>query len=400
MQQFRPISKLRMIVGGFIGLLPAGGVTWDYVQYPVGFKSLGHDVFYIEDTRLWPVYQNNDANSPKSDSNVAYLEKVMNAFGLSDHWAYRDEISGKYFGLSEERVREVCRTADVFMNISCSTYMRDEYLEIPVRILIDSDPMFTQIQYMTQATGTKTKTGIRRMVDAHTHQFTFGENFKATDCLIPDCGINWIPTRQPICLSLWPFRSLPDFQNASYTTVMNWSAARPLNYNGKKWGQKNVEFERFIELPKAVPNISFAVAVGQTTGSPFPKIHAKQNGWQPLDPSKYASDWKTYRKFIQRSRGEFSVAKETYVKARTGWFSCRSACYLASGRPVIAQDTGWSRHIPNGEGLQAFTDIEGAIDALKRVEKDYSWHCKAARTIAEEYFDSKSVLNNILNQIN
>src|SRR5262245_42636528 len=138
-------KKLRIIVGGYIGLLPAGGITWDYVQYPVGFAELGHDVFYIEDTRVWPIYQTEGSDWGDCSSNISHLTSVMEAFGLQDRWAYRDEASGKCFGLSEERVQEVSRTADVFINISCSTFMRDEYRQIPARVLVDSDPMFTQI---------------------------------------------------------------------------------------------------------------------------------------------------------------------------------------------------------------------------------------------------------------
>src|SRR5258708_16114177 len=141
---------MRVIVGGYLGLLPAGGVTWDYVQYPAGFAALGHETYYIEDTRLWPMYQT-DPNSEDCSANVAHLASVMDAFRMSDRWAYRDEASGRCFGLSESTVRDLCRSADVFVNVSCSTFLRDEYRDIPVRVLIDSDPMFTQIQYATRA---------------------------------------------------------------------------------------------------------------------------------------------------------------------------------------------------------------------------------------------------------
>jgi hypothetical protein len=394
-------GRLRIVVGGFLGLLPAGGITWDYAQYPVGFAGLGHDVFYIEDTRLWPVYQRDNDGGFSCAANVAHLASVMKFFGLGNRWAYRDEASGECFGLSEAAVQEVCSTADVFVNISCSTFVRDEYRAIPVRILIDSDPMFTQIQYATQAAFTPGESGIRGVVADHTHHFTFGENVGAEDCRMPLCGVQWHPTRQPICLEHWPVTPLPRTADAAFTTVMNWTAGRPLTYQGEDWGQKDLEFRRFMALPQQVPQIPLAVAVGQTgnTEGCFPRAEAERIGWRVLDPDICATDWIAYRHFIESSRGEFSVAKQTYVKGRTGWFSCRSACYLAAGRPVITQDTGWSDYLPSGMGLLAFEDPDGALDALDRVSVDPEAHGRAAREIAEECFDGRRVLGDLLQRV-
>ena len=388
------MDRLRIIVGGYIGLLPAGGVTWDYIQYPIGFAACGHDVYYIEDTRLWSIYQVDGSDWGDCTPNVAHLENVMDAFGLSDRWAYRDEASGRCFGLSEKRVQEICRTADLFVNISCSTFMRDEYRRIPRRALIDSDPMFTQVQYLSQQMFTPGEPALRAAIDAHTHLFTFGENIGADDCLMPDCGIKWRPTRQPIALDRWTPDPAPRREDAAYTTLMNWSAAPLLKYDGETWGQKNITFESFINIPRLVPEILLAVAVGQTggAGSAFPANEAREHGWRVLDPKTCAHDWRAYRDFIDASRGEFSIAKETYVKARTGWFSCRSACYLAAGRAVVTQDTGWSKHLPHDRGLLAFDDTESAVEALRRVEFEPEKHARAARQIAEDYFDSRKVL--------
>ena len=256
--------------------------------------------------------------------------------------------------------------------------------------------MFTQVQYMTQAMFTTGTPGMRGLVDGHTHHFTFGENAGAPDCRMPLCGVHWRPTRQPVCLSEWPAEAPPA---GVYTTVMNWSAAPPLEFENETWGQKNVEFRRFIDVPELAPEIPLAVAVGQTMGAPFPTSEAAGHGWRVLDPTVCAPDWRTYRQFIQSSRGEFSVAKETYVKARTGWFSCRSACYLACARPVITQDTGWTRHLPSGTGLLAFEDRCAAVEALRVVENDIAKHSAAARTIAKEFFDSRRVLGDMLSQI-
>lgn len=395
-------EKLRIVVGGYIGLLPAGGVTWDYVQYPAGLAALGHDVYYVEDTRLWPIYQPEGSDWGDASPSVAHLRRVMDAFDLSSRWAYRDEASGQTFGLGLERLNEICRTADVFINISCSTFMRDEYRAIPARVLIDTDPMFTQIQYLSQQMFTPGEHALRDLVDAHNFHFTFGENVGGDDCRMPDCGVKWRPTRQPVCLQHWRESAPPSLGNGTaYTTLMNWTAARALQYEGETWGQKDLEFHRFVKLPDHVSDVPLAVAVGQTggAGEPFPCAAVRQAGWRVLDPETCAPDWRSYRSFIEASRGEFSVAKETYVKARTGWFSCRSACYLAAGRAVVTQDTGWSKYLPAGDGLLAFDDIEGAAGALKRVESDPARHSRAARAIAEEHFDSARVLASLLGSL-
>ena len=162
-------------MGGYLGLLPAGGVTWDYVQYPAGFAALGHDTYYVEDTRLWPLYTYG-ADPADCSPLVTHLEAVMDAFGLAGRWAYRDEASGRCFGLPEARVRDLCRSADVFVNVSCSTFLRDEYRAIPVRALVDTDPMFTQIQCLSRQMFTPGSPGLRELVEAHTHHFTFGES--------------------------------------------------------------------------------------------------------------------------------------------------------------------------------------------------------------------------------
>ena len=396
-------KKLRIVVGCHLGLVPAGGLTWDYVQYPVGLAALGHDVYYVEDTRVWPIYQPEGSDWGDASASVAYLRGVMNDFGFSSRWAYRDEASGRTFGMDEQRVVEICRTADVFLNVSCSTYMRDEYRAIPTRVLIDTDPMFTQIQYLSQQMFTPGEPGLRDLVDAHNFHFTFGENVRDDECRMPGCGINWRPTRQPICLPHWRASALPSLGNGTaYTTLMNWTAAKPLQYEGETWGQKDVEFRRFIDLPGRIPEVPLAVAVGQTggAGEPFPCEEARAAGWRVLDPQIHAPDWRSYRSFIESSIGEFSIAKETYVKARTGWFSGRSACYLATGRAVVTQDTGWSKYLPVGEGLLAFDSVEEAADALERVESNPARHSRAARDIAEEHFDSARVLASLLESLN
>ena len=391
-------DRLRIVVGGYLGLLPAGGVTWDYVQYPLGFAGLGHDVYYIEDTCLWPIYQE-DSEEGDCSRNVRHLAAVMEAFGMADRWAYRDVVTDQWFGLDGATVDEICRTADLFINVSCSTFLRDEYRAIPARVLIDSDPMFTQIQCQTGDGFTPGSRGMMDLVQAHTHHFTFGENVGAPDCRIPDCGVRWRPTRQPVCLDHWPVTPLPTADDAAFTTLMNWSAGKQLEYDGQQWGQKDVEFRKIMNLPQRVPDVPLSVAVGQTAGAPFPADEARRSGWIVLDPEQSAADWRDYHDFTERSLGEFSIAKHTYVEARTGWFSCRTACYLAAGRAAVVQDTGWTAHLPHGKGLLAFDDADSAAEALRSVVADLPKHARAAREIAEQHFDSRRVLSDMIDQI-
>ncbi len=171
---------------------------------------------------------------------------------------------------------------------------------------------------------------------------------------------------------------------------MNWSAAPPINYGGETWGQKNSQFRQIFQLPSLAPDIDFVVALGHTTSEQFPEQAAIETGWKVVDPWQTVPDWKSYRRFIEQSRAEISVAKETYVKARTGWFSERSACYLASGRPVITQNTGWADHPIHGKGVVFFDDLPSCVGAIREVERDYSIHAKAARRLAAEYSHSSS----------
>jgi hypothetical protein len=324
----------------------------------------------------------------------------MRFFGLNDRWAYRDEASGNCFGLSEEKIKKVCASADVFVNISCSTYMRDEYISIPARVIIDSDPMFTQIQYLSQQMFTPGKPQLKDLVDAHNYHFTFGENIGGKDCKVPTCGLRWLPTRQPIALKYWDFKS-GGKSSGSFTTIMNWAAGNLLFFDGEEWGQKDLEFERFLRIPSEYTKAKFSIVVNQTGGTKqnFAASGIKAFGWKVLNPDEHAGDWMQYQNYINNAFGEFSVAKHTYVKAKTGWFSCRSACFLAAGRPVVTQDTGWSSFIPSGGGVFAFQNVEMAISAFEQIISDYKKQCCLAREQAELYFDSNIVLSQLLSQL-
>jgi hypothetical protein len=397
------MKKLRIIVGGYIGLYPTGGATWDYIQYPLGLKMLGHDVYYIEDTGHYPIFQKEKDAWDDASYCIGYLKEVMERFGMNDRWAYRDVASGKSFGMTQQKILELCASADVFINISCSTYSRDEYMRIPNRILIDTDPMFTQMQYLLQdirVSGVPQLSTTKQMVESHTHLFTFGENIGSADCKIPTLDYQWITTRQPIVLDLWNNTITNPIMG--FTSIMNWSGRKKLIFQDQEWGQKDVEFEKFKDIPHRLKDLNFEVVINRPLNkeSQFSLIEFEKLGWKILDPQEFVNNLSDYRNFIFNSTAEFGVAKETYVKSNSGWFSCRSACYLAAGKPVITQETGWSKYIPSGNGLFAFTDIESAEDAIKKVNSDIKKQSIKAKEIAREYFDSGIVLTEMINKLN
>jgi hypothetical protein len=386
------ISHLRIVVTGLIAQHPLGGVTWDYLQYVLGLRRLGHDTYYVEDSGAWPYALD---GGPTGDgfavadcsANIAYLAGVMSRFRLEDRWAYRCPISGEWVGLSDAVRRDVIASADLLLNISSTVLRPDEYRTIPRLAFIDSDPVFTQIKL---ARGQK---DFRAVVDAHDVHFSFGECL--TD-LVPSSGHHWKPTRQPVVIEQWqagkPHRAV-------FSTVMNWASYNPVVYEGKPYGQKDVEFMRFIDLPsRAAPSL-LEIAARGTSRRQLPSgllAHLRYKGWKVVDPADVCPDLDGYRDYVQGSMAEWSVAKNGYVEGRPGWFSCRSGCYLAAGRPVVVQDTGFTPILPVGDGILIFRTLEEAADGIRRVASDYQRHSLAARTIAEAYFNSDGVLTDLL----
>src|SRR5664280_2679030 len=349
---------MRIIVTGLVGQYAFGGVAWDYLQYVEGFRQLGHDVFYLEDTEMWPYDPINNTISEDCSYNVKYLGEVMEKLGITNRWIYRNAPDGSYHGVSEAEAKKFCASADVFLNVSGCGWLRPEYLSIRKKIFLDSDPMFTQVALAT---------GKQDVID----------RIRAQDCRVPTTGLNWIPTRQPIVLDWWTTNdSAPDGGAQSrdvFTTVMNWVSYKGCEYGGETWGQKDVEFMKFIDLPQKTAQ-KFEIAMGMGPGMKRPTELLQQKGWRIIEPSEHLPDpWK-YRDYLRSSKGEWSVAKEGYVKSRSGWFSCRSACYLALGRPCVLQDTGWNKIYPTGHGLFAFSTMEEAIAGVDAVNANYAKH--------------------------
>lgn len=386
-------ERLRILVSGLIAQYPLGGVTWDYLQYVTGLAALGHDVFYVEDTGQWPYDPSSRGIGKNCEYNVRYLAGVMERFGLADRWVYRFPWQSQWFGLSDAKRAEVFASADLLVNVSGTLERPAEYRQVVPRLVyIDSDPVFTQVKLA------RGQEDFRRLLAAHDIHFSFGERLALGDEAhrVPATPISWLPTRQPVVLDQWATDETP---RDVFTTVMNWTSYKPVIHEGRSYGQKDVEMRRFLDLPARVaPSVlELAVAGGKTSGTPYDLLRHK--GWRVADPDRACGDLDSYRRYIQTSRAEWSVAKNGYVAGQAGWFSCRSACYLAAGRPVVVQDTGLAGLFPIGEGLLAFATVEEAADGIRRVEADYARHSRAAREIAEAHFDSGRVLGALVEQV-
>ena len=380
------------IVTGMIATYPVGGVVWDYGQYALGLERLGWTVYYLEDTG-WEAYDPvKGVYGTDYGYGVKFLTQSLAALSptLAHRWHVR-AMDGTTYGIDSVRLASLVREADLFLNVSGGTLLREAYMACPRKVLIDSDPgwnHFVNFPKWDANPGWQGTSGYR----AHDQFFTYAERIGKTDCELPDLGIDWKPTRPVVVLELWQAEP----PGRTWTTVMTWdNFRRPIEANSKTYGTKELEFGRVETVPRRVA-AKFELAVG---GASPPVDHWKQLGWSVIDSHDVSRSAAQYQHYVQSSRGEFSVAKNVYVATRSGWSSCRSVCYLAAGRPVVVQDTGFSDIIPTGDGLFAFADMDQAIQQLNAVESNYAYHQAKARDIAREYFDSNVVLSALLNRI-
>lgn len=391
-------SRLRIIVSGLIAQYPVGGVTWDYLQYVLGLRDLGHDVYYLEDSDQWPYHPLEGGLGKDGAFNAAYLAGVMARFGLADRWAYRfpggslpngTVFPEVWFGLSDEHRRTVVQSAELLINVSSGVGDPARYGEVRRLAYVDTDPVFTQIRAMAEP-------DFHDHIDAHQVHFSYGECLSDVadgGAVVPDTGHRWRPMRKPIALAEWhpssPHRDV-------FTTVMNWTSYHDVTYRGQSYGQKDEEFVRFADLPGRVAPTALELAVGSGLTRRAPLDLLTQQGWRLVDPMRACPDLGSYRRYIESSKAEWTVAKHGYVLGQVGWFSGRSACYLAAGRPVVVQDTGFASALPVGEGILGFRTVDEAAAAIADVNGDYLRHAKAARDIAEQCFDATKVLSRLI----
>jgi hypothetical protein len=372
-----------ILVLHFVGQMPLAGIAWQAMHYLLGLKQLGYEVWYVEDGGANPYDPRIASVMMECDYNVAYLRRAMASHGLGQQWAYWDAINDVWHGLERERVQRLYAEADGLINLCGATRLREEHLACPVRIMIDTDPVYEQIKYA------KSDLAARAYLDAHTHFFSYGENLGAADCPVPLSGIGWRPTRPPVVPSLWPE---PGDAPRCFTTVATWqNKGKDIEFAGSRYlWSKHMNFLRFLDLPRRRPETCFALAMDP----PDAKVRedVTRAGWSLVDPGPISAGMSPYRDFIAGSRGEFTVAKDIYVRPNSGWFSDRSVCYLAAGRPVVTMRTGFSKFYPVGQGLFEYSSAEEALAAIDAVAADYPVHSRAARALACEHFAADRVL--------
>jgi hypothetical protein len=380
------VKRLRIIVLGYIVRGPTGGLAWHHLQYVLGLAKLGHDVWFFEDSDDYGTCYNPETHQTGRDPTygLRFAAELFSRVGLGDRWAYHDAHKREWHGALGSGAPALARTADVVLNLSNLNPLRRWVRYIPVRALIDTDPAFTQIRHIMDPER-------KALAAKHTVFFTFGENVPSSGSEIPDDGFPWQPTRQPVVLDAWPVTPAP--AGGPFTTVMQWDSYENQRYGGRDFGMKSKSFDFIIEVPERVRDESFEIALGNVSA---PRERLQQHGWKLRDPLVVARTPWSYQTYIQESKAEFTVAKHGYVVSESGWFSERSAGYLASGRPVVTQDTGFSSWLETGAGVLAFRDGEEARHAIREVSSRYDFHCRAARGIAEQYFDSATVLTQLL----
>ena len=373
-----PGSSERIALSASLAQRPHwGGHAWVFLQYLIGFRNLGYDVLFVD--RLTPEMD--------ATEGANYLQTVMDEFGLSENYCLLGADDKTIAGL--ERSAAVDRLRDALCLINFNGFLDDdEFLDAaPCRVYLDIDPGFGQMWR---------ELGLHDAFAAHDVFVTLAEKIGRPGCRVPTCGLEWITTRQPVVLDQWPSRF---DEGGAFTSIASWRGPfAPIVYDGTTFGLRVHEFRALAELPRLTGQ-QFELALDIDPAEVGDLDLLRRMGWRLLAPQRVAGSPNEYRRFIGGSKAEFMVAKSMYVETRGGWFSDRSACYLASGRPVIAQDTGLAGLYPLGEGLLSYSTLDEAAAAVESVTSNYPHHARAAREIAEAEFGSDRLLAALLERI-
>jgi hypothetical protein len=377
-----------IVIWGIFAQMPYGGVTWQAMHHIIGLRRLGFDVWYVEDSDS-PVYDpRTHWRTMEYEQNVRFLERWMGRLGLADRWIFRAPGGGRLIGADEASLRELYGRADLVFNLCGAQEIRPEHAELGMLVYVQTDPVELQIKL---ASGDDDD--VAPYLDAHDFHFTYGENLGAADCPVPLGPYRWRPTRPPVVLDWWMSGNGP--ARDALTTIANWHhEGKDVVWEGSRWHwSKDREFRRFRSLPSSSA-LPLELALGSIAEDE--KADLSRDGWNVTESIE---DPEEYRGYIIDSAGEFTVAKEQYVAPRSGWFSDRSACYLAAGRPVVTQDTGFGKFVPTGEGLFSYSTTEEAAAAIEAIAADYERHSAAAQEIAREYFDAERLLKGMLAEV-
>lgn len=379
----------RIVVAGSVAQRPFyGGHTWVFLQYLLGFQRLGYDLLFID--RLEPEMCVDDSGrhcAVEDSVNLRYLLNVLHEFQLERSFALLYDGGDRVIGSSRSDLVRWVKQSSLLLNVM--GFLGDEEIlgSSSRRVFLDIDPGFGQMWR---------DLGLADLFQGHDHYVTIGEGIGTADCAIPTCGIDWLTTRQPIVLEEWPMQPIG---GAGFTSVSSWRGPfAPVDYEGATYGLRVHEFRKFLELPQRTGK-PFEIAMDIDPADHHDLEQLQQSGWRVSDPPAVAGSPEAYRNFVQNSAAEFMVAKNMYVRSRSGWFSDRSICYLASGKPVLAQDTGLAGIYPTGEGLVTYSTLDEASAGVEEICGNYARHATAARGIAEEYFDSDKVLGGLLEKL-
>jgi hypothetical protein len=378
---------MTIIVGGYIVGYPLGGMSWHHLNYLLGLQELGHEVWFYE-YGAWPPYNPVTRTAEWDHSyGTEYLGAQFRQYGLPANWCY--QMGEQTVNMTRQELAALFARADLMICVSGITPLEVIDPRPKLMLVIDTDPVFTQLRMSRDLQFLS----YYKKFDACA---TFGRLIGTSVCELPTHGINWIPTNQPIALSHWPV--IPCTSNA-FTTIGRWehAADRHIEFQGRTYlSSKSVEWQKVIDLPGHT-NWTMTLAMQAMPHEAADRFRAY--GWNIVDPEVVAHDCKSFQNFLAESAGEFTVAKQIYSQIKSGWYSDRSAAYLASGRPVVTQSTGFESWIPTGQGLFAFETLGQAQAALDLIESDYSRHQKSARELAEQYFGSQIVLRKLLGEI-
>ncbi|MEJ7590782.1 MAG: hypothetical protein WKF77_04485 [Planctomycetaceae bacterium] len=384
-------SKKKIVLLGMMTRMPVAGNVWLVVQYLLGFQRLGYDVYYVEAHGSTPRELMEHETDDSTALAAAFIDRVMRRFDLGDKWAFHAlHDDGRCYGMSELQLRELYRTADLIINLHGGTVPRPEHIANGRLVYLETDPVTWEIRLHHN------DPKAQMLMEPHRHFFTWGLNYGHPDCKVPlPEHFHFRPSPPPVVLDFW--RRDNDGQCDTFTTVGNWRQHCEVQFQGEVYHwSKHLEFLKFLDLPRAT-NQSFELALGSYNQDDQQLL--ENHGWKVRPASSISSDLDLYRRYITESRGEFTVAKDQNVRLRSGWFSERSAQYLAAGRPVITQETGFSNVLPTGRGLFGFSTLEEIVQAVECINSDYAAHSRAAHEIAEEYFAAERVLTNLLEQV-
>ena len=377
---------MRIMVAGVLSLPPLSpGIAWDWLQVAVGFKRLGHQVYFLEEVDSdWCFDDSGEPCEYSKSLNKRLFERMMNQFDLMPTACQVYNHDEATTGLSQDSLISAVKEVDVLINMS--GHARNDFIleNAKRRVYVDQDPVYTQLW--------RAEYGKDLDFDRHDVFFTMGLNIGTSHTDIPDCGVVWHHMLPPIVPEFWGLDS--DSDTGRFSTIASWSGYDDLQFKGKWYRSKYVEFQRFSELPRHVDQ-ELEIALKSFRDDDPGIRELRSNGWI-LSNANRVNSLETYQRFISASRAEIGIAQNAYVKGNSGWFSDRAAHYLASGRPVLAQSTGFERSVPTGCGLLSFSTLEEAVSGIEAINRDYNTHCLAARELAMEYLDYRKILPSVL----